>query len=62
MKFSDLSDDNKREVINQVKIASEEIMGEQTIEKDWWVTQVLRAVFSLPYASLPTFTKHPIVE
>lgn len=55
MKFSDLSDDNKREVINQVKIASEEIMGEQTIEKDWWVTQVLRAVFSLPYAEHLSF-------
>ena len=27
----------------------------QTIEKDWWVTQVLRVLFSLPYAKYMSF-------
>ena len=29
---------------------SSQHLTEQIIEKDWWVTQVLKAVFSLPYA------------
>ncbi len=41
-----LSDNNKKEIFNQVSISSG--LPAFAIEKDWWVTNVLRIVFSLP--------------
>ena len=55
MKFSALSYDVKREFVNQVMTASHHKLPEQVIEKDWWVTQILKAVFSLPYAEHLSF-------
>ena len=55
MKFSTLPNETKQVFINQVTAASKRKLHEQIIEKDWWVTQVLRAVFSLPYAEHLSF-------
>lgn len=55
MKFSALPDEVKVNFINEVSIASNHKLPEQIIEKDWWVTQVLKAVFSLPYAEHLSF-------
>ncbi len=55
MKFSALNDDVKREFINQVADATDRALPNQVIEKDWWVTQVLKAVFALPYAEHLSF-------
>lgn len=55
MKFSALPNETKQVFINQVAAASKRKLPEQVIEKDWWVTQVLRAVFSLPYAEHLSF-------
>ena len=55
MKFSDLSNDNKKEIITQIQRKTGDNIPNQVIEKDWWVTQVLRAVFSLPYAEHLSF-------
>ena len=41
-----LSDNNKRDIFNQVSISNG--LPAFAIEKDWWVTNVLRIVFSLP--------------
>lgn len=48
MKFSDLTKEDKHEVLSRVQ--AENGLNRQLIEKDWWVTAVLRALFSLPYA------------
>ena len=55
MKFSELPDEVKIDFINQVAAKSNRKLPEQIIEKDWWVTQVLKAVFSLPYAEHLSF-------
>jgi len=55
MKFSALPDEVKVHFINEVTTASNHKLPEQIIEKDWWVTQVLKAVFSLPYAKHLSF-------
>lgn len=55
MKFSALPDEVKVNFINEVTTASNHKLPEQIIEKDWWVTQVLKAVFSLPYAEHLSF-------
>lgn len=53
MKYSQLNQKQKIAVITQVAEASS--YHPDIIEKDWWVTQVLRAVFSLPYAKHLSF-------
>ena len=55
MKFSTLPNEVKIDFINQVAAKSNRKLPEQIIEKDWWVTQVLKAVFSLPYADYLSF-------
>ena len=55
MNFSVLPDEVKIDFINQVAAKSNHKLPEQIIEKDWWVTQVLKAVFSLPYAEHLSF-------
>lgn len=53
MKYTDLSADEQREVIQRVQ--AENRLQLQIIEKDWWVTAVLRALFSLPYSQHISF-------
>jgi predicted nucleotidyltransferase component of viral defense system len=47
MKYTDLSKRDQQEIIQRVQ--AENGLNGQIIEKDWWVTTVLRALFSLPY-------------
>ena len=53
MKFSDLQSKQQQQIIQSVAIASQ--LDAQSVEKDWWVTQVLKAIFSLPYAEYLSF-------
>ena len=53
MKFIDLSTEERQDIIRRVQ--AENGMDLQIIEKDWWVTAVLRALFSLPYAEHISF-------
>ena len=46
MKFSDLPTKQQQQIIQTVAIPSQ--LDAQSVEKDWWVTQVLKAIFSLP--------------
>jgi len=47
MKYTDLSKKDQQDIIQRVQ--AENGLNGQIIEKDWWVTTVLRALFSLPY-------------
>lgn len=49
IKFLQLPEETRRLLINQVNIKMG--MTTKSIEKDWWVTLVLKALFSLPMAS-----------
>ncbi len=53
MKFIDLSSEERQDIIRRVQ--AENGMELQIIEKDWWVTAVLRALFSLPYSEHMSF-------
>ncbi len=53
MKYIDLTDEEQREAVQRVQ--AETGLNRQIIEKDWWVTAVLRALFSLPYANHLSF-------
>ena len=48
MKYIDLTEIEQGEITRRVQ--AETGMNQQIIEKDWWVTAVLRALFSLDYA------------
>ena len=48
MKFIDIPEDRQREAINTVALQTGLLPS--SIEKDWWVTQVLKALHALPYA------------
>lgn len=47
MNYTELSIRDKQDVINRVQAGNG--LNRQLIEKDWWVTAVLRALFALPY-------------
>lgn len=47
MKFIDIPEDRQREAINTVALQTG--LPPSSIEKDWWVTQVLKALHTLPY-------------
>lgn len=49
MEWYKLTDDRKRTILNQ--LAAQTGLPTQAIEKDWWVTQCLRAIFRLPLAN-----------
>lgn len=51
MKFIDLSKEDRTDILDRVSTELN-IRQREVIEKDWWVTTVLYAMFSLPY------TKH----
>ncbi len=53
MIFTDLSDQGMVQILDQVNGRTNS--DQQTIEKDWWVTQVLRVLFSQPYAEHLSF-------
>jgi hypothetical protein len=46
--FYQLSKSRKKEIFNQA--GNQTGLPESAIEKDWWVTLVLRSIFELPYA------------
>lgn len=48
MKYIDLTEVRQQEFLMQANIATR--IQKKNIEKDWWVTQVLKAIFALPYA------------
>lgn len=54
MNFSSLPTEDKRDIINRVT-ADLNIRSATIVEKDWWVTQILRAIFSLPYFEAVSF-------
>jgi hypothetical protein len=54
MKFIDLSRQDQIDVLDRVS-GELNIRQKEVIEKDWWVTAVLRAMFSLPYAEHISF-------
>jgi hypothetical protein len=53
MNFASLPVKDRQEIIRRVQ--AENGFHRQIIEKDWWVTAVLRALFSLPYAGHISF-------
>lgn len=53
MKYIDLSENDCIDICNRVQV--ETGLSHQIIEKDWWVTTALRAMFNLPYAENLSF-------
>ena len=53
MKYTDLTEVQQQELLRQANIATR--IAKKNIEKDWWVTQVLKAIFTLPYAEHLSF-------
>lgn len=49
MRYADLSREDRLDILDRVSTELN-IRQRDVIEKDWWVTAVLRALFSLPYA------------
>ena len=54
MKFIDLSKEDRMDILDRVS-SELKIRQREVIEKDWWVTTVLRAMFSFPYANHLSF-------
>lgn len=54
MKFIDLSKEDRVDILDRVSTELN-IRQREIIEKDWWVTAVLRAMFNLPYANHLSF-------
>ena len=48
MKFIDIPEERQREAINTIALKSG--LPPSSIEKDWWVTQTLKALHSLTYS------------
>ena len=53
MKYTDLNEVEQQDLLQQANIATR--IAKKNIEKDWWVTQVLKAIFALPYAEHLSF-------
>lgn len=53
MIFTDLTESDRRDIIDYVSGKTGFLRN--VVEKDWWVTTVLRAIFSLPYAPATSF-------
>ncbi len=54
LKFIDLSKEDRVDILDRVS-SELNIRQLEVIEKDWWVTAVLRAMFGLPYANHLSF-------
>lgn len=61
MKFIDLSKEDRVDILDRVSTELN-IRQREVIEKDWWVTAVLRAMFKLPYANHLSFKGRDIAE
>lgn len=53
MKYIDLNISDRQDICNRVQ--AELGLNRQIVEKDWWVTAVLRALFELPYSESLSF-------
>lgn len=53
MKYTDLTEVQQQGLLMQANIATR--IAKKNIEKDWWVTQVLKAIFALPYTEHLSF-------
>ena len=53
MLYIDLSQEERIDICNRVQ--EETGLSPQIVEKDWWVTTILRALFSLPYTDALSF-------
>lgn len=53
MKLTDLTVGQQEQIIRELAILAH--IDVHSAEKDWWVTQVLKAIFSLPYAEHLSF-------
>lgn len=53
MKFIDLPVRNQQDFIRTMSVETD--IPAQIIEKDWWVSAVMRAIFALPYADAMSF-------
>lgn len=53
MKLSDLTAERQRDIYNNVALKTG--LPPASIEKDWWVTQVLKAIYTLPYGDHLSF-------
>lgn len=53
MIFTDLTDSDRRDIMDYVSERTG-FLG-NVVEKDWWVTSILRAIFSLPYVDHISF-------
>jgi len=53
MEWLQLSVDDRKKIIDQISIQLK--LLPQAIEKDWWVTMVLKALFSMPFANYLSF-------
>lgn len=53
LNWINLSDDDRRTILEQTSVRTGYIV--QAVEKDWWVTTVLEALFSLPFADQLSF-------
>ena len=53
MKFIEISSEEQREILGYVQENTG--LKSAIIEKDWWVTAVLRAIFMLPYSKHISF-------
>jgi predicted nucleotidyltransferase component of viral defense system len=53
MQFINLPAEERLEIFRRIQ--AQTAMPRQIIEKDWWITTVLRALFSLPYAENLSF-------
>lgn len=53
MKFIDLPVRNQQDFIRTMSVETD--IPEQIIEKDWWVSAVMRAIFALPYADAMSY-------
>ncbi len=53
MKYTDLTIRDQQDILQRTQAGNG--LNLQVIEKDWWVTAVLRALFSLPYAEHISF-------
>lgn len=53
MKYTDLTEVQQQELLEQANIRTR--IAKKNLEKDWWVTQVIKAIFALPYAGHLSF-------
>lgn len=53
MKFIEIPEERQKQAIARVQENND--LPDQVVEKDWWVSAVMRALFALPYADQLSF-------